>query len=219
MNMRRLILSASIVILIGVMSVNAQQPDAAQIRQEREQAERDAPKLAEILQAKPGATIADIGAGGGAFTVVLGRLFNTGRIYATDIGARQLKEIRDYADKEGLKNVTVIEGAAAATNLPAACCDAMFMRDVYHHITQVDAFTKSLYASLKPGGRIAILDFRPRAGSALPDGVNPNRGGHGIAPATIEEEMKAAGFKHIQTIDSWPPDEKKQALFLVLFSK
>jgi predicted methyltransferase len=220
MIMRRLTLAVSLAaVVIAAAALHAQQPDAAQIKQEREQAEKDAPKLADVLQVKPGMTIADIGAGGGAFTVVLGRLFNTGKIYATDIGARQLKEIRDYAGKEGLKNVTVIEGAAAATNLPNACCDAMFMRDVYHHITQVDAFGKSLYASLKPGGRLAILDFRPRAGSAVPDGVNPNRGGHGISPSTIEEEMKAAGFTHVQTIESWPPDEKKQALFLVIFTK
>ncbi len=217
--MRRLTLFVSIAVVIAAGALAAQQPDAAQIKQERDQAEKDAPKLAEILQIKPGMAIADIGAGGGAFTVVLGRLFNTGKIYATDIGQRQLKEIRDYADREGLKNVTVIEGAAAATKLPAGCCDAMFMRDVYHHITQVDAFNKSLFASLKPGGRLAILDFRPRGGSAVPDGVNPNRGGHGISPSTIEDEVKAAGFKHLQTIESWPPDEKKQALFLVLFAK
>ena len=217
--MRRHTLLVALVAVVIASPLYAQQPDAAQIKQERAQAEKDAPQLAQVLQLKPGMTVADIGAGGGAFTVVLGHWIGAGKVFATDIGARQLKEIRDYADKEGLKNVTVIEGAPAATNLPNACCDAMFMRDVYHHITQVDAFTKSLYASLKPGGRIAILDFRPRAGSALPDGVNPNRGGHGIAPSTIEEEMKTAGFTHVQTIESWPPDEKKQQLFLVLFAK
>ena len=204
---------------VAVVTLSAQRPDAAQIRQERAQAEKDAPKLAEILQVKPGMTIADIGAGGGAFTVVLGRLFNTGKVYATDIGKTQLEEIAAYVKKEGLTNVTVLEGGPASTNLPAACCDAMFMRDVYHHITQADAFNKSLFTSLKPGGRLAILDFRPRPNSKLPDGVNPNRGGHGILPSTIEEEMKAAGFRHLQTFESWPPDEKKQALFLVLFTK
>jgi predicted methyltransferase len=210
-----------IVILSAVASLTAQQrPDAAQIKQERDTAEKDAPQLAEVLQIKPGMTIADIGAGGGAFTVVLGRLFNTGKVYATDIGKMQLEVIADYVKREGLTNVTVLEGAPAATNLPAACCDAMFMRDVYHHITAVDAFTRSLFASLKPGGRIAILDFRPRPNSKLPDGVNPNRGGHGIAPATIEEEMKAAGFTHVRTVESWPPGENsRQALFLVLFTK
>jgi len=219
MIMRRLTLLVPIALLLTAASARAQQPSAGQIAQERKQAEKDAPQLAEILQLKPGMTVADIGAGGGAFSVVLGHWIGDGKVYATDIGERQLREIRAYADKEGLKNVTVIQGAAASTNLPAACCDAMFMRDVYHHITDVPAFNKSLFASLKPGGRLAILDFRPRPNSALPDGVNPNRGGHGIAPSTIEDEVKAAGFTHVRTIESWPPDENKQALFLVLFTK
>ncbi len=73
-----------------------------------------------------------------------------------------------YVKKEGLNNVTVIEGAAAATNLPDACCDAVFLRHVYHHITEIDAFNKSLLASLKPGGRLAIIDFVPDKGSQLP---------------------------------------------------
>jgi len=219
MIMPRLTLLVPLAIVLTAAVSSAQQPTAAQIAQERKQAEKDAPQLAEVLQLKPGMTVADIGAGGGAFSVVLGHWIGAGKIYATDIGARQLEEIRAYADKEGLKNVTVVEGAAAATNLPAGCCDAMFMRDVYHHITAVEAFNKSLYASLKPGGRLAILDFRPRPGSALPDGVNPNRGGHGVSPSTIEEELKAAGFTHVKTFETWPPDEQKQTLFLVLFTK
>jgi len=216
--MRQLTLVVPLAIVL-VTPAYAQQPDAAQIKQEREIADRQAPKLAEVLNLKPGMTVADIGAGGGAFTVVLGHWIGSGKVLATDITERAIRETRAYAEREGLKNVTVIEGGAAATNLPANCCDALFMRDVYHHIMQVDAFNKSLFATLKPGGRLAILDFRPRKGSALPDGVPANRGGHGISPEIIEQELKAAGFTHISTTDSWPTDEKQQALFLVLFAK
>ena len=216
--MRQLTLVVPLAIVL-VTPAYAQQPDAAQLKQEREIADRQAPKLAEVLNLKPGMTVADIGAGGGAFTVVLGHWIGSGKVLATDITERAIRETRAYAEREGLKNVTVIEGGAAATNLPANCCDALFMRDVYHHIMQVDAFNKSLFATLKPGGRLAILDFRPRKGSALPDGVPANRGGHGISPEIIEQELKAAGFTHISTTDSWPTDEKQQALFLVLFAK
>ena len=89
--------------------------------------------------------------------------------------------IREYAEKEGLKNVTVIEGGGGGHQSAAACCDALFMRDVYHHITAVEAFNKSLLASLKPGGRLAIIDFVPRPNRAA-RGVPANRGGHGIPP-------------------------------------
>jgi predicted methyltransferase len=206
-------------ILLAATSLAAQQRGAAQIKQERARAETDAPQLAEVLNLKPGMTVADVGAGGGAFTVVLGHWIGEGKVLATDIGQRQLREIRDYADREGLKNVTVIEGGAASTNLPAACCDAIFMRDVYHHITAVEAFNKSVFASLKSGGRLAILDFRPRQGSALPDGVPADRGGHGISPEIIENELKAAGLTHLRTVERWPPNDRNQTLFLVLFAK
>ena len=162
-------------------------------------------------------TAADVGAGFGATTVVLAKWIGAGKVYATDIGERQLNAIRDYVEKEGLKNVTVLAGAPAATNLPAACCDAIFMRDVYHHITTPDVFDKSLLASLKPGGRLAIIDFLPRAGSATPDGVPANRGGHGVTPAIVVDELTSAGFTHVRTYQQWPTE--KDSFFLVLVRK
>lgn len=217
--MRRTTLLVPLALVFTACPLQAQQPDVAQIKQEREIADRQAPKLAEVLRLKPGMTVADIGSGGGAFSVVLGHWIGTGKVFATDINDDAIRETRDYAAKEGLKNVTVVEGGPAATNLPVNCCDAVFMRDVYHHIMRVDAFNASLLATLKPGGRLAIIDFRPRTGSALPDGVPVNRGGHGISPTIIEQELKAAGFAHISTTESWPADEKQQRLFLVLFEK
>lgn len=217
--MPRLITAFPIVTLIAVTSVYAQQPDAAQVKQERARAELEAPYLVDELKLKPGMTVADIGSGGGAFTVVLGHWIGSGKVLATDITEHALRETREYAAREGLKNVTVSESSAAATNLPANCCDAMFMRDVYHHITQVEAFTKSLFATVKPGGRLAILDFIPDKGSKLPAGVPENRLGHGIPIAVVEEELKAAGFRHLRTVERWPKGDPKQDLFLVLFEK
>jgi SAM-dependent methyltransferase len=205
-------------VLLAVAAVRAQEPDARQIAQERKQAESDLPHLVEALELKPGMTVADVGSGGGAVTVVLGKWNATGRVFATDITERGLRLTREYAKREGLTNVTVIEGAAGATNLPDACCDAIFMRDVYHHITDVPSFNKSLMASLKPGGRLAIIDFRPDKGSKLPAGVPANREGHGILPPIVESELTGAGFTHVKTVDKWPPDDKNP-LFLVLFRK
>lgn len=204
--------------LFVVTPAYAQEPDAKQIAQERRQAEKDVPQLADVLQLKPGMTVADVGVGGGAFTVVFGKWIGSGHVYGTDITEDALRMTREYVKKEGLTNVTVIEGGADRTNLPAACCDALFMRDVYHHVTAVEAFNKSLYESLKPGGRLAILDFRPSPGSKVFPGVPENRGGHGIAPNLIEDELKAAGFIHVRTVENWPQDEKT-VLFLVLFTK
>ena len=212
-------LRAAAVALACSVSLVAQDQDARELAQERRQAELDAPKLVAALELTPGMTVADIGSGGGAMTVVLGKWIGNGHVFATDITERALRSTRDQVKKEGLTNVTVIEGAAAATNLPAACCDALFLRHVYHHITDIAAFNKSLHASLKPGGRLAIIDFVGRAGSPLPAGVPANRGGHGIPIAVVIEELTAAGFTHVRTIDAWPPEDKNPAGFLTLFRK
>lgn len=207
------------VVLSAVTLLVAQEPDARQIAQERAQAELDAPKLADVLELKPGMTIADVGTGGGAMAVVLGKWIGSGHVFATDITEHALRITREYAKKEGLTNVTVLEGGAATTNLPDACCDAAFLRLVYHHIAEIAPFNKSLYASLKAGGRLAIIDFVPQKGSKLPDGVPANRGGHGIPPEVVVEEMTAAGFTHVRTIEGWPPEDKRPAQFLTLFRK
>jgi SAM-dependent methyltransferase len=199
--------------------VAGQEPSARQIAEERAQAELDAPKLTEVLELQPGMTVADVGAGGGAMTVALGKWIGSGHVFATDIGEYQLRTIRDYANREGLTNVTVIEGAAATTNLPAACCDAIFLRHVYHHISEIAAFDKSLYGSLKPGGRIAIIDFESAKGSQLPAGVPANRGGHGVPKAVVISEITDSGLVHAKTIDSWPPGDRNPTYFLVLFRR
>lgn len=218
--MRRLAFALLFVPALTVTALLAQQfPEPGQVKQERARAELELPYLVDVLRLKPGMTVADVGAGFGAHTVVLGKWIGAGKVFATDVGQRQLTVIREYAVTEGLKNVTVLEGGVASTNLPPACCDAIFMRDVYHHITAVDGFTKSLFASLKPGGRLAILDFVPSPGSKLPAGVPENRKGHGIPTIVVEDELKAAGFTHLQTVDRWPHGNPERDLFLVLFEK
>jgi ubiquinone/menaquinone biosynthesis C-methylase UbiE len=214
--MRRQHVLQMLAVLFAVGAPHAQPPDAAQVAQERRQAELDAPRLVEVLELKPGMAVADVGSGFGAMTVVLGHWIGSGRVFATDITERALQETREYVKKEGLTNVTVIAGAEAATNLPEACCDAIFLRNVYHHITAAEAFNKSLVRSLKPGGRLAIIDFEDRSGGQIPKGVPANRGGHGIPPRIVVDELTTAGLTHIRTAEKWPAG---QSTFLVLFRK
>lgn len=215
---RTLCLAITVLLAAPAGLAQAQEPDARQIAQERKQAELDVPQIVEALELKPGMTVADVGTGGGAMTVVLGHWIGSGHVFATDVTERALRQTREYVKREGLTNVTVIEGAEAATNLPEACCDAIFLRNVYHHITAVDAFTKSLVASLKPGGRLAIIDFEDRKGgpSRIPKGVPANRGGHGVPPGIVVEELTAAGLTHVRTTAPWPSGD---VTFLALFRK
>ena len=186
-----------------------QAPDAKQAAQERAQAELDAPKLAAVLGLEPGMTVADVGAGFGAMTVVLAHRDKTGKFIATDIAERQLSVIRDYVKREGLENVTVLQSGAASANLPDACCDAIFLRNLSTTTSPTSrrsTAASSRHSSPAAGWRSSTL--LQDAGSALPQGVPANREGHGVRAAIVIEEMKAAGFTVEQTIDPWPPGDK-----------
>jgi ubiquinone/menaquinone biosynthesis C-methylase UbiE len=179
----------------------------------------EVPELVRLLDLEPGMTVADVGAGFGAWTVQFARVVGpTGRVFATDIGEAQLSALRDYAAREGLTNVTVLPGAAETTNLPAACCDAILIRDAYHHLTHPEAIVRSLAAALKPGGRLAVIDFPPRPDSAVPAGVPSDRGGHGVPSAIVEREVGAL-LTHVRTLSDWSPKSQPASLYLVLFRK
>ena len=182
-------------------------------------AEIEVPELVTLLDLKPGMTVADVGAGFGAWTVRLARVVGpSGKVFATDIGAAQLAAMRDYIKREGLTNVTVLEGGADTTNLPANCCDAILIRDAYHHLTQPEKILASLAAALKPGARLAVIDFPPRPNSEVPAGVPANRAGHGVPPEVVVREGSAV-LTHVRTIAEWAPKSQPASLFLVLFAK
>jgi ubiquinone/menaquinone biosynthesis C-methylase UbiE len=182
-------------------------------------AEIEVPQLVELLQLKPGMTVADVGAGFGAWTMRLSKWIGpAGRVYATEIGPAQLTALRETVQRERLTNVTVVEGTANATNLPALCCEAILIRDAYHHLTQPEEIIRSLAASLKPGGMLAVVDFPPRPNSEVPTGVPANRAGHGVPPEVVQREAGAA-LTHVRTIPMWSPDSQPASLFLALFRK
>src|SRR5574342_22098 len=119
-------------------------------------------RLAAWLEIQPGTRLADLGAGDGTFTVALARRVGpSGHVYATEIDADRLADIRQAATKAGLSNVTVIEGTVSRTNLPEACCDALFSRMVYHHLTDPGAINADIFRALRPGGRLMVIDFEP----------------------------------------------------------
>ena len=205
-------------VVLGPALAAQRTPQLVQI--EIRQAEKEVPQLADVLQLKSGMIVADVGSGGGAMSLVLSRYVGeSGRVYTTDIRPEMLAEIRELVARERLANVTVLEGGARSTNLPDACCDAIFLRDVYHHLTSPAEINRSLLASLKPGGRLAIIDFEPEPGSKVPDGVPANRGGHGVPTTVVVDEVRAEGLTFVRTVSNWPPNDERARLFLALFRK
>jgi len=161
----------------------------------------DARRLAEQLRVRPGMHLAEIGAGSGALTVALAKDVGvTGLVYSNELSGNRRAAIRRAVEREGLTNVTIVEGRPTDTNLPDACCEGIFMRDVYHHFGDPALMNLSLWRSLKPGGRLAIIDFPPRGGREADEPEGRDSGTrHGVSPGTVQQELRAAGFEIIET--------------------
>src|SRR5262249_54471940 len=152
-----------------------------------------------------GAIVADIGAGDGSWAFAAAREVGpTGKVFATEIDPEKLAALRSEATKRHLTNVVIVESKEADTNLPDGCCDAIFLRRVYHHLTKPAEFDAAILRSLKFGGRLGIIDFPPRSGLGSVEGVPANRGGHGIPQKIAVAELTSAGFQLFRTIDDWP---------------
>jgi ubiquinone/menaquinone biosynthesis C-methylase UbiE len=172
-------------------------------------------RLAELMEWRAGTVVADIGAGDGKYTfAAVQHVGSAGKVYATEIDAKKLAALRDEVAKRKLANVMVVESKEAETNLPAGCCDAIFLRRVYHHLTKPAEFDAGLVRSLKSGGRLAIVDFPPRSGLDPVEGVPSNRGGHGIPEKIVIEELKAAGLQVEKVVEDWPEND-----YCVVFMK
>jgi ubiquinone/menaquinone biosynthesis C-methylase UbiE len=169
----------------------------------------EAERLATLLAVRPGATVADVGAGEGAYALDLARRVGPdGRVYATELGEKAREEIRAAAAGAGLGNVEVVEAQVAATGLPGGCCDAILLRHVYHHLTEPAELNHDLLRALVPGGVLVIVDFPPTwyLRPFTPEGVGEERSRHGIAPADALRELRTAGFEEQRVIDPWTND-------------
>lgn len=163
----------------------------------------DARRLIALLELAPGDSVAEIGAGGGELTAEIAQLLgSSSRIFTTELRGeltRLRKTVREFP------NVTVVEALAEETNLPDACCDAVFMRRVFHHFARPERNASSLLKTVRPGGRVAILDFEPKAHWDAPSGT-PERGGHGMPSDDLVKEMTAAGFELVRIERNWSGD-------------
>jgi arsenite methyltransferase len=116
------------------------------------------------LKVKPGQIVADIGAGTGVFTIPLAQATKPGgAVYAEDIDQALLDVISEKATEQGMMNVHAVLGEFGDPNLPVDI-DLALINDVLHHIKDRAAYLKTLAAYLKPGGRVAIIEFIPEQG-------------------------------------------------------
>ncbi|HXJ07149.1 MAG TPA: class I SAM-dependent methyltransferase [Candidatus Acidoferrum sp.] len=172
-------------------------------------------KLAAVMDWKQGTVVADIGAGDGNYAFAAADVVGTsGKVFATEIDKEKLAKLRDEITKRSLKNVQVVESGDAETNLAATCCDAIFLRRVYHHLTKPLEFDASILRSLKPGGKLAIIDFPPHPEYGRVKGVPKDREDHGIQQKILIDELGKAGFQVEKIVEDWPTTD-----YCILFVK
>ena len=170
--------------------------------------ETEIERLASLLDIQPGDTVADVGAGDGWLSVEVATVVGeTGLVFATELSASRRDDIRESVAVAGLDNVTVVEAGEHETNLAPGCCDAIFLRRVYHHLTDPAAYNASLYASLEPGGRLAVVELE------FNGILRPLRGWpHWTDDERVVAEVTAAGLTHVTTAD-WPLAAHYAAVF------
>ncbi|MGE0460299.1 MAG: class I SAM-dependent methyltransferase [Vicinamibacterales bacterium] len=145
--------------------------DAEKYAREFDDPSRDAwqmpARVIEALALRPGQSVADIGAGTGYFSTRLARSAAAPAVFAVDIEPNMIAHLKMRAAKEGLRNITPVQATADGPNLPAPV-DTILVVDTFHHIPNRVEYFRRLRASLKPGGQLAIVDFRKDAPSGPP---------------------------------------------------
>lgn len=189
---------AAVLLLFAVGPLAAQSPgthehgfrDAEKWAQVFDDPARDAWQkphdVIEALSLKPDAVVADIGAGTGYFAVRLARMLPRGRVYAVDVEPAMVKYLAERAQREGRKNIIAVAAKPDDPRLPDKI-DLLLLVDVYHHIDAREQYFRRLRPALKPGGRIAIIDFR------LDSPQGPPRQAR-IAPEQVKAELAKAGY-------------------------
>jgi len=129
-------------------------------RTEREKEEEPA-KLLKALELKEGMVVADVGAGSGYHSFRMAPLVGKkGKVLAVDIQPQMLKLIEARAKKENVANVEAVKSTADDPKLPTAGVDLIILVDVYHELEFPYEMTQKMVAALKPGGRLAFVEFR-----------------------------------------------------------
>jgi ubiquinone/menaquinone biosynthesis C-methylase UbiE len=141
------------------------------------------------LAVQPGQRVADIGSGGGYFTFRFARAVGPeGRVYAADIDAGMNDYVARRAAALGLANVEVILAATDDPRLPADGVDLIFICNTYHHLQDRVAYFRGLRRYLRPGGRVAIVDFRRDSNFLI------RWSGHFTDAAELRRELEGAGY-------------------------
>lgn len=149
-------------------------------------------EIVDALKLVPGSTVADVGAGTGAFMAPFAQKVGAGgTVIAQDVSPGFIRGIEARAAREKLGNVRTVLGAEKDVRLPAASIDLVFVCDTYHHFEYPQAMLASLRAALKPGGRLVVIDYEKIPGRSSDWVMGHVRAGR----EAVIAEVEATGFR------------------------
>jgi ubiquinone/menaquinone biosynthesis C-methylase UbiE len=167
-------------------------------RPERESEEAPEKALDAISPLK-GMVVGDVGAGTGYFSIRLARRVGaTGKVYANDLQPKMLTLLRANAAKAGVSNIETVLGSEADPKLPVNALDLVLLVDVYHEFSQPQQMLQHIRASLKPDGRLVLLEYRKEDPSV------PIRPEHKMSVKEVRTEVEAEGYKFDRVIETLP---------------
>ncbi|MBW2281318.1 MAG: methyltransferase domain-containing protein [Deltaproteobacteria bacterium] len=154
-------------------------------------------RVIEALGLSPGDRVADLGAGGGYFTFLLAEAVGPqGRVYAVDVDTGLLSYLDERIVGGEYENVQTVLADFDDPRIPGEGVDLIFTSNTYHHIEDRTAYFERARRYLRPGGRVAIVEFKKQDGL-----MSWLIGGHSTDPAEIDREMRAAGYDRVASHD------------------
>lgn len=164
-------------------------------------------KIQKLINLQEGNSIADIGTGKGFYVLGFSKIVgSSGKVFATEFNNNLLSSLASTIKNKQITNITLLQSSSNNCNLPENSADYIFLRGVYHHLSNPDEFNISLYKALKPNGSLIIVDFAPKFLLTLFSPVKNvpiNREGHGIKKEILIDELSKANFKLKQEIPNW----------------
>jgi predicted methyltransferase len=172
-------------------------------------------EVMDALRVKPGHRVADIGCGFGYFTFRLAaRVGAEGKVYAVDIDKEAIDRVRRRKESEKIEEVEPILGESADPRLPNDL-DAVLIVDSYHEFREYNQIAQAVFRSLKPGGRLVIIDGEGPAGRPRTEYHRL----HTIPAELVREEVTRNGFVFKESRPGFYDAEYGKKFYFLIFDR
>lgn len=223
MRARNCCLALSACVLIGLLSVTSL-PLPAQPASAKPDAwdwtTRDTwqhpQEVMDALDLQSGSAVADVGCGDGYFTFHLAdRVGPSGRVYAVDIKEDVIQKIRQSAAEKKMPQIIAIVGSPDNPHLASGSLDAILLVKAYHEFSHYDMMVSSFLEALRPGGRLAVIDYIAEPGKPRSEYMEHHR----IPPQLVQQEVGRDGFHFLRREADFPIPDDSRNLFFLLFDR